>query len=146
MLNDIEISVETGTHAVEKAKPLYQKYFGRSNIREDETYFFAEKSGELIGVVRLSYEESTYLLRSMLVVPNLRGKSIGLRILEAFEEYLVENSISTVYCLPWGRLEHFYEKIGFKRSLENTAPVFLQNRLVDYQKENEDEIICMKRG
>jgi N-acetylglutamate synthase-like GNAT family acetyltransferase len=127
------------------AKSLYQKYFGRSTLGPDERFFFIESGDKVIGVVRLSIEQSSSQLRSMLVVPEYRNKGIGKRLLKEFESYLIGHNIKNTCCLPYAKLESFYGEIGFKKHDFADAPDFLQKRLTEYKNQNKDEIIFMLR-
>ncbi len=105
----------------------------------------AEAQNEIIGIVRFCVENSTPLLRSMLVIPQYRKKGIGKLLLNVFEGHLDENKIAGVCCIPWKKLEGFYSKIGFYRCPPSNAPLFIQKRLLAYQEQENDEIIFMTR-
>jgi N-acetylglutamate synthase-like GNAT family acetyltransferase len=142
---EFKVYFSSGPDTISKIKPVYQEFFGRSNVGEDDIFFIAESNDLVIGIVRFCVEESTPLLRSMLVVPNYRGKGIGRDILKMFEKYLMENKISKTWCIPFKKLEKLYSEIGFISHPTKDAPLFLQERLKEYQQQENDEIIFMVR-
>ena len=127
------------------ARSIYQKNFGRSTLTPDEKIFFLKVEDNLAGVVRLCFEYNVFQLRSMLILPEFRGKGFGRELLKGFEEYLNKNKIREIYCLPWAKLESFYSEIGFKRESIELAPKFLKERLSEYESQNKDKIIFMRR-
>ena len=81
----------------------------------------------------------------MLVIPTYRNLGVGKDLLLYYEQYLLDNDIRDVHCLPWSYLEHFYSKVGFLKAPIENAPKFLQARYEKYQQEYQGQIIYMQR-
>ncbi len=142
----VTVSNSSEKEKLDLAKSVYHKHFGRSTLTANEKIFFLEIDNTLAGLVRLCFEYDVFQLRSMLIFPEFRGKGFGRKFLKGFENYLDQNKIREIYCLPWAKLENFYSEIGFKKEPTHLAPVFLKERLNEYRSQNKDEIIFMRRS
>lgn len=84
----------------------------------------AVKDGEILGTVSAVAEPEWLYIRSMAVRPTAQGFGIGYRLLDAVEEYAIENGFArlflyTTYFSP--RAIKVYEKHGFIRGRDTTA-------------------------
>lgn len=97
---------------------------------------------KVVGAVRICREESTQVLRGMYVAPDLRGKGVGSRLLEA-----VVSALDPVacWCVPYAHLREFYARGGFEECSPEQAPGFLGARARRYLKSG-NRVIIMRRG
>jgi len=96
--------------------------------------FYVVENDRLSGVVRIALENGILILRGMQVLPTLRGKQIGRKLLR----YMVDN-ISLIkapcYCLPHNHLIRFYGDAGFIIAEPIDVPDFLIKRQLKYTKQ-----------
>ena len=129
-----------------ETEQFYQICKRSTHIELDDTLIVALSDEEPIGIVRLCFENQTYVLRTMQIHPEVQRKGIGSTILEKFNQVLNERSIDQVFCMPYDHLEGFYGRIGFKKIAVDGAPEFLQKRLADFfNKKPSEKAILMKR-
>ena len=115
-----------------RARAAYEAwgYFG--GVRPEDTVFLAERGGELVGVVRLTLEEGTRMLRGMQVAPAVQRQRIGSRLLAALVSQLAGEAC---FCVPYAHLVGFYGQGGFAEWPLDEAPVFLARRIAGYRSE-----------
>jgi len=112
-----------------------------------DTLVFAYDGSSVVGIVRLCFEDKSYVLRTMQIHPDHQRKGIGSLILKRFDELLIERKISEIFCMPYEHLEGFYGQIGFSKLPVEKAPVFLRKRLkVFFQKKPNEKAILMVRA
>jgi GNAT superfamily N-acetyltransferase len=121
-----------GEHA--RARAAYEAWGYDGGVRPADTVFLAESSdgGELLGVVRLTLEEGTRMLRGMQVAPAAQRRGIGTRLLHALVERLGDEPC---YCVPYAHLVAFYGQAGFAEYPLGRAPAFLVERIGTYRCE-----------
>lgn len=141
----VEIKTLTGFEARGIVDPFYESLGRKSRARDNDLFFVALLNKNVVGSVRFCIEENTPMLRGMFVSKSNQRQGIGKTILKVFESYLKENNISGTYCLPYGHLEQFYSTIGFKKVDPIIGPKFLQERLDDYLKNHDSNMIMMRR-
>lgn len=107
----------------------------------DQT-FVAEVNGRIVGAVRLAFEESTFVVRSLFVLKKFRKQGIGKALLEIVE---AELGHSEAYCLLMAEQKHLFAHIGFNLITGLTAPDFLVARRDNLNEDNR-EVILMKRS
>lgn len=111
-------------------------------IQKHDRYYAAFYKDNIIGLVRLAFENSTYVLRGMRIKPKFQLFGIGTKLIKLLEEDI---GSSESYCIPHGWLDNFYGQIGFKTIRSKPeAPEFLNERLVENQKKY-PQLILMKR-
>jgi N-acetylglutamate synthase-like GNAT family acetyltransferase len=120
--SDIQISWY-GENEIEWVNEEYKKIdFKFSNLKTDQIAI-ATKKGKYAGLGRMcQIEDTVNELGGMHVHPNYRGLGIVRQIVK----FLLSSKItgSTIYCLPFGHLQGFYESEGFKEvSKEDIAKV-----------------------
>lgn len=101
----------------------------------DDVYYAIENN-IIIAVVRIAVENNVLVLRGMQVLPMLRGKQIGPKLLS----YMFDNrpeSDQPYFCLPHDHLVRFYGAAGFTlvgktTQSEITIPEFLIQRQLKY--------------
>jgi len=114
----------------------------RRSINPADTVWLAETAEETVGIVRVAEEQGTLVLRGMRIAEHARRQRLGTRMLEAIAEWLQDREC---YCVPYPHLVGFYGQIGFTVIEPAAAPVFLAERLVDYQRSGEDVILMRRR-
>ena len=114
----------------------------RRTIDSADTVWLAETAEEAVGIVRVAAEQGTLVLRGMRIAEHARRSGSGTRMLEAIAEWLENREC---YCVPYPHLVGFYGQIGFAVIDPAAAPMFLAERLADYQRSGED-VILMRRG
>lgn len=84
----------------------------------------AEKDGEIVGTVSVLPEPEWLYIRSMAVSPKAQGLGISHRLLDAVEQYAIENGFDRLFLyttrFSTGAIE-LYAKHGFLRGRETTA-------------------------
>lgn len=113
-----------------------------TSVDADTGVFIAEDDGVIIGVVRLCREEGHTILRTMHVHADHRGRGIGRRLLEAFQEAVRDTDC---YCIPYAHLVDFYGAIGFRQIAPEQAPPHLRERMQEYRGRGLDAIIMMRK-
>ncbi|HWZ03677.1 MAG TPA: GNAT family N-acetyltransferase [Mucilaginibacter sp.] len=131
---------------------IIEEYFGvgehyalcgyRGGVHQDDLVFVAIEDQNIIGAVRICFENDEKVLRGMYIQPQFRNGGIG----KAMLHFLIEHvDMADCYCLPYCHLQSFYGLIGFREIKTGEAPFFLAERLKSYAKSNRDPIIIMKR-
>lgn len=141
----LEIKIIPGAEAAGLVNSFYQEHGSKAVARDVDTFFVAFNGADVVGAVRFCVENDTPLLRTMMIHKDYRRQKIGQLLLAAFKEYLEKNQVRDTYCLPYAHLLEFYGSIGFKLIEEKKAPLFLQERLLQYRKQPE-LFACMVRS
>lgn len=121
-------------------------YAGRGYVTivdDDLGVFIAEDGGNIIGVMRLCVEEGYTILRTVHVQDEYRGRNVGRRMLEAFQEAVRDVDC---YCVPYAHLVHFYGIIGFRQIELEQAPPHLAERMKGYRERGLDAILMMRKA
>jgi N-acetylglutamate synthase-like GNAT family acetyltransferase len=133
---DLKLPIEEFYHSCER----------ETQLEPEDTLVIAQLKERIVGVVRLCFEDEAFVLRTMQVHPDFQRRGVGQIILKAFEVLLDEKEVQEIFCMPYEHLEEFYGQIGFKRILENEAPLFLQKRLENFVlKYPSEKAILMRR-
>ena len=114
----------------------------RRTIDSADTVWLAESAEEAVGIVRVAAEQGTLVLRGMRIAEPVRRQRLGTRMLRVIAAWLQDREC---YCVPYPHLVGFYGQIGFTVIEPAAAPVFLAERLVDYQRSGEDVILMRRR-
>jgi N-acetylglutamate synthase-like GNAT family acetyltransferase len=141
----LRIDLIPGNEAAAIVDPFYEQEGKTHRARSSDLFFAAFMENSIVGVCRFCIEEDTPLLRSMIVQSNLRSHKIGSKILQSFAKYLGTNGLGPTYCIPYDHLGDFYGQIGFKIIREEDAPLFLQERIQTYRKNNPEKFMLMRR-
>jgi GNAT superfamily N-acetyltransferase len=108
----------------------------------DDHYFLAEHEGRIIAAIRLAFENSIFVVRSLYVQKKFRGCGVARELLSQVEKVL---GSAEVYCLALENHEKLLGAIGLQKILGLTAPAFLTARRKGLQEEGVDAIL-MKRS
>ncbi|MFT7472072.1 MAG: N-acetylglutamate synthase-like GNAT family acetyltransferase [Kiritimatiellia bacterium] len=110
-------------------------------LLNDQT-FVAEVDGDIVGAIRLAFEDSSFVVRSLFVHQKSRGQGIAIALLKKVE---MELGVAEAYCLPFPEQEKLFSSIGFNPIAGLTAPDFLLSRIANLHENNQD-VIMMKRS
>ncbi len=121
---------------------LYSEWGYKGEFTQADQMFLAETDGQIVGVVRLSFESGVYILRGMFIKTKLQGNGIGSILLKAVHEWLGNN---LAYCVPFTHLAKFYGQIGFYEINDSDAPPFLGERKKSYLAKGHN-VLLMKRS
>lgn len=110
-------------------------------LLNDQT-FVAEVNDEIVGAIRLAFEDASFVVRSLFVHQEFRGKGIANALLQKVE---MELGVAEAYCLPFPDQEKLFSVIGFSPIAGLTAPDFLISRRENLHQGNQD-VIIMKRS
>ena len=138
VLPTIEIRKLT-TADFEQVQRFYESVDYVQKLDPENLFYGALHNKEMVGVVRLAYENGVCVLRGMQVRANYQFLGIGTSLIKALE---AEIPLKDCFCLPYKWLEKFYGQIGFKTISSEVAPEFLLTRLAEYQS---PDLILMKR-
>lgn len=125
------------------AASFYQSVGYVQAVQPQDKFFGAYHANEMVGLVRLAFENSHWVLRGMQVRPHFQFFGIGTKLIRLLEQDLQNENC---YCLPHGWLEKFYGQIGFRiiNSAES-VPAFLVQRLAENKKKY-PQLILMGRN
>ncbi len=142
MTSPVEIK-KLSSNDVNTAASFYQSVGYVQAIQPQDKFFGAYHANEMVGLVRLAFENSHWVLRGMQVKPHFQFFGIGTKLIRLLEKELQNEDC---YCLPHGWLDKFYGKIGFKtvESYEGCPP-FLIDRITENKKKY-PQLILMKRS
>lgn len=126
-----------------RLRELYVDWGYDGGMGEADRVFAAELGDHVVGLVRLTDEDGTLMLRGCFVDPARRGQGIGRQLLKAFLIALQEREC---YCVPFRHLTEFYGSAGFVEVPERSAPAFLQGRAETYRQQGHDVVIMYRRG
>ena len=123
------------------AQLFYESVDYVQKLDPENLYHGAFHNSEMIGIVRLAFENGIWVLRGMQVRAAYQFLGIGTRLIKALEADIPEKDC---FCLPYRWLEKFYGQIGFKiPTSDEAAPEFLLKRLTEYES---PDLILMKRA
>lgn len=125
----------------EEAKKFYESVGYLGGIQPDDIVVGAFLNSQMIGVVRLAFENSFVVLRGMQVLEKFQRRGIGALIIQKLESHIKEEC----FCLPYDWLEGFYGQIGFIKIDPQQAPDHLKKRFHENQKKH-PHLIVMKRN
>ena len=126
-----------------RALNFYTERQYAGGIGPEDAVLFAERDGELVGIVRLAEEEGVVVLRGMQVHPKFQRQGIGKRLFAAVAQELDDRDC---FCIPYAHLVGFYGEIGFHVIEPAEAPAFLRLRLEKYQNRGDGkEYLIMRR-
>ena len=92
----------------DEAEKFYQECERKTHVEADDILVVALSEEKPIGIVRLWFENQTFVLRTMQIHPEVQRRGIGSVILEKFDEVLKERNIDQIFCMPYDHLESFY--------------------------------------
>jgi N-acetylglutamate synthase-like GNAT family acetyltransferase len=124
-------------------KQLYQLWGYKGELAAEDQIFIATWQEQVVGVVRISFENGNYVLRGMYVKSDFQRQGIGSLLLRTANDWLRQRKC---FCVPFASLRHFYEQIGFEEVEDKDAPDFLVIRSNRYKSDGHDIIIMCRQG
>ena len=124
-----------------EAQEFYTSVGYLQSIQQTDIVVSATLGNQVIGIVRLAFEEGFTILRGMMIAPHCQRRGIGTLMLNELRKHITNDCL----CLPHGWLEEFYGQIGFQKIEPEEAPEHLQKRLIENQKKY-PRLIVMKRA
>jgi GNAT superfamily N-acetyltransferase len=125
-----------------RLKDLYARWGNAFQHCMDDHYFLAEYKGNIIAAIRLAFENSIFVVRSLYVQKEFRGCGVARKLLHHVEKAL---GSAEVYCLALESHEKLLGAIGLQKIVGLTAPAFLTARRKGLQEEGKNAIL-MKRS
>ena len=113
---------------------FYVKCVYGGTFDESDDVFYAVERDRLSGVVRIALENGVLILRGMQVLPTLRGKQIGRKLLSFMVDDISQIK-APCYCLPHNHLAKFYGDAGFIMTKPRDVPAFLIKRQLKYTEQ-----------
>jgi N-acetylglutamate synthase-like GNAT family acetyltransferase len=112
-------------------------------IDPNSTVVIARNGPQILGAVRLSYEERTQVLRGFMIHPNYERRGIGTLMLHELEKHMGSRDC---FCLPHEWLAGFYQQAGFQRVPPESLPPFLHQRWQELKDGPFPYVIAMRRA
>jgi N-acetylglutamate synthase-like GNAT family acetyltransferase len=142
----LKLTVMTFNEYKTETEEFYRACERKAYPEPDDTLIVAQFEEKPIGMVRLCFEQDSFVLRTMQIHPEFQQRGIGTLLLREFDKVLNERNIDLIFCIPYEHLERFYGQIGFKRIKTDEAPDFLRQRLAELMRKSPGEkAILMKR-
>lgn len=139
------IAVESPDSAGHEADELYADDGRSARIAPTDRLVTAREAGHLIGIVRLCQESGEWMLRSLLVRADRRGRGIGAAMLARLERLIEQMAVSRIYCLAYRDLEDLYRGVGFDEIDPVKGPSFLRERMAERGEEDPRERFILLR-
>lgn len=117
-----------------------QQHKGKAN--GEDVVFVIWYEGELVGAVRLVPYDHFYWLRSLYIKEALRGKGLGLELLNFVKRSLEGPFKKDIHCFPYEHLQSFYSLGGYRLSDSQLLPETLTDLYLKYLSRGE-RIIAM---
>lgn len=121
---------------------LYAQWGRAFKHSVDDLEFVVEEQDHIVASVRLSFENNTFIVRSLFVHENHRGRGFANDILSLIDKEL---GLAEAYCLCPDYLVPLLAKFDFQKIAGLTAPDFLTDRR-DRLQVDDPSVILMKRN
>ena len=116
-----------------------QKHKGSASGNE-QVYVIWDTSEEehaIVGAVRLVPYEEYFWLRSLYIRKELRGKSLGHKLLMFVQQHISQS----IHCFPYYHLDRFYAGAGYEVTAKEALPQPLQQLYDRYTGKGESILI-----
>ncbi len=117
---------------------FYRSQKHKGSASGGEQVFVIYQNDNIIAAVRLVPFEGFYWLRSLYVKSELRGQSLGKKLLEHIHKHIT----LPIYCFPYSHLLSFYQDSGYTLLEPDQLPSNLQQLFNRYQGKGQG-LICM---
>ena len=106
---------------------LQAAHLPTEDLTEDHCrhFFLAGTADSPEGLVGLEVFEKVALLRSLVVVPEMRGKGLGATLLEHAENHARASGVNALYLLTTSA-EKFFALRGYARTARESAPAAIR--------------------
>jgi len=118
---------------------LYREADYTPGVLPSDRIVVAASDGHLVGAYRLAREHDVLVLRGMRVHLGLRRQGIGIRLLDALQDFE-----EPCYCVPHAYLQGFYGRVGVVSLQAEEMSAFLCSRAAEYRAKGLD-VVIMKR-
>ena len=131
---DLKIQKTKAETNLSAIKLFYSLCGYTGQVNPDDDMVIAFNGPDIVGVMRLVYEQGVFILRGMNIREDLQRRGIGSRMLEEFNRLIDAKEVAVTYCLCGAHLESYYGQIRFEK-VENfeSVPAFLVERMRGYQ-------------
>ncbi|WP_341502798.1 GNAT family N-acetyltransferase [Gallaecimonas sp. GXIMD4217] len=120
------------------AKRFYKEAGYKAPVRGHDRVYVLRKGTALLACCRLVPIAESWLLCSLVVVPERRGQGLGGRFLGLLSPLL---ATETAYTFPFRHLKGWYQECGFVEVAE--APGAIHNKFANYRRQGRD-IVMMR--
>lgn len=141
MIENVVISREEPANFLE-AQLFYSSVGYFDTIVPDCIVISAREFGQIVGIVRLAWEDNVLVLRGMMVARSHRRRGIGTQMLRELGKHIAARR--ECFCLPYSWLQDFYGQLGFVAIDDSAAPLHLQERLAANRKKQPLTIVMMR--
>lgn len=104
-------------------------------------FFVIQDSGQIVGSVGLEVCDKFGLLRSLALRESLRGRGLGIQLVQHIEAYAHSQQIQSLYLLTT-TADRFFTGIGYQTIPRESAPVPLQET-AEFQRICPASAVCM---
>jgi N-acetylglutamate synthase-like GNAT family acetyltransferase len=131
---------------VKKAEPLilpqvkrfYRQHGFRPQAPRTDDIYIAILDAQIVGAVRLCPLEDCWLLRSMCIHCDYRGRGIGSYLLQRLQQVLRQK---TCYCFPYSHLQGFDQDNGFEPVTDKAVPQEIMAKYRNYRSKGKDILL-----
>jgi amino-acid N-acetyltransferase len=106
-----------------------------------EHFFVIKDQGQIVGSVGLEVRDEFGLLRSLALAETLRGRGLGLRLVEQIEAYARLRQLTAIYLLTT-TADRFFAHLRYQEIPRETAPTPLQET-AEFQSICPASAVCM---
>lgn len=104
-------------------------------------FFIIQDSGQIVGSVGLEICRGFGLVRSLALSEHLRGRRLGIQLVEQIEGYARTQQIRSIYLLTT-RADRFFTRLGYQTIPRRNAPVPVQET-AEFQSICPESAVCM---
>ena len=129
-----------------KVREFYESVNYDDDVFSENLFIIAEEQDRIIGAVRLCQEGGLTILRGFNVAKSYQRQGIGSKMLNLLVDQVGSQDC---YCITYAHLIDFFRRVGFEPIHWHDAPLFLQHRLLEYRKDNQEAnyvIMCRPRA
>ncbi|MCG8415188.1 MAG: GNAT family N-acetyltransferase [Pseudomonadales bacterium] len=132
------VAIEADHPAIEALYAEWGRSFGHSR---NDLYFVSELENEIVGAANLAFDDPVFVIRSLYVKSEARGRGVATSLLAAIDSEL---GIAEAFCLCFKSQRGLFEQVGMQEIGGMTAPEFLRERF-ERIRESEPNVTMMKR-
>jgi predicted GNAT family N-acyltransferase len=126
-----------------QVKRFYREHKMKAQAPKTDDIYIALLNNKLIGALRLCPYENSWLLRSMCIKTDMRGKGIGRFMLNQLTTIFHEKQC---YCFPFNHLENFYKTVGFEKIPTGDAAEIIEKKYTGYLANGKKILLMQFRG
>ena len=135
------IVIKTAEPAIlPQVKRFFREHKFRPQAPRGDEIHIALLDNRIIGALRLSPDDHSWLLRSMCIHEDFRNQGIGSYMLQQLSAVLQQHQC---YCFPYQHLHDFYQRAGFELVDPEQAAASIIDRYNRYVQQGK-KILLMK--